>query len=146
MAERSPAVPPWALVSLTLWFLTRLLPATGTRRKASTVVRTVLTCWNVADPARLAVSVPFPRRSPYSCDRAPLDGTTSPLSRPYLRQDTAVPAPATTRTARVRPYWTARERVARWGRRTALVCAADFGLDLDVRDIHAVAAAGGALR
>ncbi|UIX31255.1 hypothetical protein [Streptomyces sp. GQFP] len=84
--------------------------------------------------------MPAQRRSPYSTDRASLDGSASRLSRPYLPAiaDMMSGATVSPRTARVQPYWTARERVTRWGRRTTMMLAADFGLDLDTRDIHAV--------
>ncbi|NEC84779.1 hypothetical protein [Streptomyces sp. SID12501] len=81
------------------------------------------------------------RRSPYSTDRAPLDGSASRLSRPYLPALTdAVPGAAAVgapRTARVRPYWAARERAVRLRRRAITVLAVDFGIDVDTRDIHA---------
>ncbi len=80
--------------------------------------------------------------APVAVQRRPglLDGSASRLSRPYLPAlaDMAPEVPVSPRTARVRPYWTTRERVTQYGRRTSLVLAADFGLDLDTRDIHAV--------
>ncbi|MFI1359530.1 hypothetical protein ACH4TV_39035 [Streptomyces sp. NPDC020898] len=137
MAERSAAALHWLRSVLVLRVLVRLFPPTGTRRKVSTANRTVVTCENVEGHACLVGRVPVQRRSPYSADRGALDGSASRLSRPYLPA-LADMAPMSPRTARVRPYWTARERVAQYGRRTALVLAADFGLDLDIRDIHAV--------
>ncbi|MFI1355242.1 hypothetical protein ACH4TV_16975 [Streptomyces sp. NPDC020898] len=85
--------------------------------------------------------MPAARRSPYSTDRAPLDGSASRLSRPYLPPLTK-PAPETKsfaapRTARVRPYWAARERAVRLRRRAVTVLAVDFGISVDTRDIHA---------
>ncbi len=139
MAERSAAALHWAVVTLVLWGLTRLIPPTGTRRKTPTATRTVVTRKNPRDPVDRAVCVPAVRRSPYSTDRAPLDGSASRLSRPYLPALTECLAPEAVTApgaARVRPYWTARERVLRWRRRRVLVLAAHFRLDLDGRDIH----------
>ncbi|WP_405768068.1 hypothetical protein [Streptomyces sp. NBC_01538] len=84
MAERSRAALHWALVALTLWALVRLLPATGVRRKSREEMRTGVTSENVKDYVYLFVQVPSLRRSPYSTDRAILDGSASRLSRPYL--------------------------------------------------------------
>lgn len=84
MAERSRTALHWALVALALWALVRLLPATGARRKSREAMRTIVTSENVKDHVHLFVQVPPPRRSPYSTDRAPLDGSASRLSRPYL--------------------------------------------------------------
>ncbi|MFI1357323.1 hypothetical protein ACH4TV_27620 [Streptomyces sp. NPDC020898] len=139
MAERSAAALHWLVVPLAVWGLTRLFPPTGTRRKVPTAIRTVVTCKEVKDDVRLVARVPAQRRSPYSTDRGALDGSASRLSRPYLPAlDMAPEVPVSPRTARVRPYWTARERVVHYSRRTSLVLAADFGLDLDTRNIHAV--------
>ncbi|WP_330291348.1 hypothetical protein [Streptomyces sp. NBC_00576] len=140
MAERSAAALHWLLVPLVLWGLTRLFPPTGTRRKAPTAVRTVVTGKNTENHAHLAARVPAQHRSPYSTDHAPLDGAASRLSRPYLPTvvDMMSGVAVVPCAARVRPYLTARERVARWSRRTALVLASDFGVDLDTRDIHSV--------
>ncbi len=145
MAERSAAALRWLLAPLVLWGITRLLPPTGTRRMAPTAIRTGMTSKNVRAHVNLAARVPAQRRSPYSTDQAPLDGSASPLSRPYL-PDLVEYAPETApalRTARVRPYWTARERLIRWRRRRVLVLAAHFHLDLDTRNIHTVPAGGG---
>ena len=155
MAERSAAALHWVLVTLALWGLTRLLPATGTRRRTPTATLTVVTTSKNANArdhahpvAPAAARVPVQRRSPYSTDRGVLDGATSRLSRPYLPALAGCWAPEVAeshRTARVRPYWTARERALRWKRRHVLVLAAHFRLDLDRRDIHArVPAVGGA--
>jgi len=132
MAERSAAALHRLVMTLVLWGLTRLFPPSGTRRKVSTAIRTVVTCENMNDHARLVARVPARRRSPYSVDRAPLDGYASRMSRPYLPAgvDVAPTMPLSPRTAR--------EKAAQFGRRTALVLAADFGVDLDTRDIHAV--------
>ncbi|MFF3376418.1 hypothetical protein ACFYXF_26115 [Streptomyces sp. NPDC002680] len=43
-----------------------------------------MTSKNVKRPVRLVKRVPSRQRSPYSADRAPLDGSASRLSRPYL--------------------------------------------------------------
>ncbi|MGW3652755.1 hypothetical protein [Streptomyces sp. NPDC000878] len=43
-----------------------------------------MTSMNVKRPVRLVKRVPSQQRSPYSVDRAPLDGSASRLSRPYL--------------------------------------------------------------
>ncbi len=141
MAERSAAALHWAVVTLVLWGLTRLIPPTGTRRKPPTKMPTVVTSTNAGDPAGPAVRVPAVRRSPYSTDRAPLDGSASWLSRPYLPA-LMDPAPETKtvaapRTARVRPYGEARARAVRLRRRAVTVLAADFGINVDTRDIHA---------
>ncbi len=84
MAERSAAALHWVGVALVLWGLTRLIPPTGVRRKTPTTAPTVMTSANASDLAGSAVRVPTARRSPYSTDRAPLDGSASRLSRPYL--------------------------------------------------------------
>ncbi|UIX32988.1 hypothetical protein [Streptomyces sp. GQFP] len=147
MAERSATSLHWLLVTLFLWGLTRLLPATGTRRKTPTATRTAVTSRNAKDHAPPAAQVPAQRRSPYSTDRGALDGSASRLSRPYLPALTGCWAPEeaakSPRTARVRPCWTARERALRWKRRRVLVLAAHFRLDLDRRDIYAVPAGSG---
>ncbi|MGW1713023.1 hypothetical protein [Streptomyces sp. NPDC002156] len=140
MAERSAAALHWVGVTLVLWGLTLLFPPTGTRRKPPAAMRTVVTSKNTGGPASLAVRVPTARRSPYSTDRAPLDGSASRLSRPYLPSLDRVPETRTvmaSRTTRVRPYSATRERAVRWRRRTVSVLAVDFGIDVDNRDIHA---------
>ncbi|MGY1499495.1 hypothetical protein ACW4TU_23425 [Streptomyces sp. QTS52] len=85
--------------------------------------------------------MPAVRRSPYSADRAPLDGSASRLSRPYLPSLVdAVPGAETIaapRTAHVRPNRSARERAVRLRRRAITVLAVDFGIDVDTRNIHA---------
>ncbi|MDW4907156.1 hypothetical protein RB628_17825 [Streptomyces sp. ADMS] len=148
MAERSAGALQWALVALALWGLPLLLPATGTgtRHKVPIAVRTVATSKNVGDYPILSARVPPSRRSPYSTDRAPLDGSASRLSRPYLPALTeclAAEAVTALCAARVRPYWTARERVLRWRRRRVLVLSAHFRLDLDSLAIHTVPAGNG---
>ncbi|WP_157876874.1 hypothetical protein [Streptomyces graminilatus] len=146
MAERSATALHWLLVTLFLWGLARLLPATGTRRKTPMAIRTASTSTNAKDHAPPAVRVPAQRRSPYSTDQGALDGSASRLSRPYLPALTGCWAPEAAkspRTAGVRPYWTTRERALRWKRRRVLVLAAHFRLDLDRRDIHAVPAGAG---
>ncbi|MCP9958742.1 hypothetical protein [Streptomyces sudanensis] len=70
-------------------------------------------------PGPGAWRLPAPR-SPYGLG-GPLDGEATALVRPYLAA------------------YEARHRHA-W-RRTALVLAADFGIDLDDRDLHAAGAA-----
>lgn len=109
MAERSAAALHWALAALALWSLARLLPATGSRRKVPMTIRTVATTTkgNVEGYPILTARVLSPRRSPYSTDRAPLDGSASRLSRPYLPALTESLASGTAtalRAARVRPY------------------------------------------
>ncbi|KPI08918.1 hypothetical protein OK074_3442 [Actinobacteria bacterium OK074] len=122
MPERSAPAVHWVLVTLMLWILAHALPATGARRrKPSTAWRTPGQRTGVDGPVQ-APAAPKPPSSPYSTDHAPLDATASRL---------------------VRPYVCARETAARRRRRTALVLAADFGLDLDTRDIHAATAGGG---
>jgi hypothetical protein len=140
MRERSAVV----LVGLLLPLLCWVLPATGRRRKAaSESIRNVMTSKNVKHQRQLAERVPCRRRSPYSTDRAPLDGSASRLARPYLPDlmDLAPATAASPRTTRVRPYRAARERAVRLRRRTVAVLAADFGIDADTRDIHAELAA-----
>lgn len=150
MAERSAASLHWALVTLLLWGLARLLPATGTRRKTPMATRIVVSGRNAREHAAPAAQVPVQRRSPYSTDRGALDGSASRLSRPYLPaladQAAAPKVVAALRAARVRPYWTAKERALRWRRRRVLVLAAHFRLDLDSRNIHTVVPAGGGVR
>jgi hypothetical protein len=146
MAERSAAALHWALVSLVLWGLTRLLPATGTRRMTPPAIRTVATSTKANDHTHLAAQVPLRHRSPYSTDRGTLDGSASRLSRPYLpalSECLATEEATAPRTARVQPYWTARERALRWRRRRLLVLAAHFRLDLDSRNIHTALAGDG---
>jgi hypothetical protein len=145
MAERSAAALRWLLAPLILWGATRLLPPTGTRRKTSTAIRTVLTSKNARDHVSLTARVPAQRRSPYSTDHAPLNGSASPLSRPYLPDlvEYAPDAITALRAARVRPYRTAHERMTRWYRRRVLVLAAHFRLDIDTRNIHTVLTGGG---
>ncbi|MEU6228754.1 hypothetical protein [Streptomyces sp. NPDC047042] len=146
MAERSAAALHWALVTLFLWGLTRLLPATGTRRKNPTATRSVVTSPAGEKAAPPTTRVPVQCRSPYSTDRGALDGSASRLSRPYLpalAEQVVQGDGVGPRTTRVRPYWTARERALQWRRRRVLVLAAHFRLDLDRRNIHAVPAAGG---
>jgi hypothetical protein len=145
MAERSAVALHWLLVPLVLWGLTRLFPPTGTLRRAATAIRTFVTKKDAEDHARLPVRVPAQRRSPCSTDHAPLDGSASPLSRPYLPALVECLAPVTDtapRTARVRPYWTAREPVLRW-RRRVLVSATHFHLAVDSLDVPTVPAVGG---
>jgi hypothetical protein len=150
MAERSAAALHWALVTLFLWGLTRLLPATGTRRKTPTAILAVPTSTNAKDhaqPTAPAAKVPVQHRSPYSTDRGVLDGSASRLSRPYLPALAGCWAPEAAKsppTTHVRPYWTTRERALRWRRRRVLVLAAHFRLDLDRRNIHT--AVGGGVR
>lgn len=133
----------WALCAVLLWLLIRALPATGMHRKSqrpkhrATSNRSPLTSGNQNDPARPAVRIPSPR-SPYSQDRAPLDGGESPLSRPYLPRlaDTAPEVASQPGAARVRPYWTDRSRAVQRRRRRVLWLAT-VGVDIDTRNIHA---------
>ncbi|MEU2230229.1 hypothetical protein [Streptomyces vietnamensis] len=67
-------------------------------------------------PAPLSAS-PTPR-SPYALD-VPLDGCASALVRPYLLADEQ-----------------RQERARQRQRRLAMVLAADFGIDLDIRDLY----------
>ncbi|MFJ9798030.1 hypothetical protein [Streptomyces sp. NPDC101145] len=93
-----------------------LLPASGQRRCGPGVVVVA------AQPERAAAPPPLPlHRSPYGADGL-IDGAATPLVRPYLAA------------------YEARHRQA-W-RRTALVLAADFGIDLDDRDLHGAGALG----
>lgn len=145
MSERSAAALHWLVLILALWVLTRLLPATGARRKTLTATRRPMNRADVHDQVRLVVRIPAQRRSPYSTDREPLDGSESRLSRPYLPAlpDSVPEADTTPRTARVRPYWTVQERAMRWRRQRMPVPAAYFRLGLDTQNIHTVPAGGG---
>ena len=102
--------------------IVRVFPATGRHRGGPEP-----TPAHRAGSARPALSGEDPavripaQRSPYSREQAaPLNGADSAL---------------------VRPYWTAHERAVRRRRRRVLWLAT-MGLDLDTRDIHALA--GGA--
>ncbi|MDV5148081.1 hypothetical protein R1T08_28920 [Streptomyces sp. SBC-4] len=66
--------------------------------------------------------LPAPR-SPYGLD-GPLNGDESALVRPYLLA-----------------YDQRQERARQRQRRLALVLAADFGIDLDTRDLHGLGVA-----
>ncbi|WP_405818906.1 hypothetical protein OG241_27715 [Streptomyces sp. NBC_01390] len=112
MAERSAAALHWVVVTLVLWGLASLVPPTGTRRKPPPPTHTVAAGKVPRDHVHRTVRVPAARRSPYSTDRGPLDGSASRLARPYL------PALADS------------------------VPAADLGIDADTRDIHAPLCAG----
>ncbi|WP_405772294.1 hypothetical protein [Streptomyces sp. NBC_01538] len=84
MAERSAAALHWVVVTLFLWVFTRLIPPTGTRRKTRAPRRADATSKQSGVPAESVLRMAAARRSPYSTDRAPLDGSASRLSRPYL--------------------------------------------------------------
>ena len=116
----------WAWSPVLARLIVRMLPATGRHRKAhppkhrETTARPLPTGGSPRRPDRPAARVPA-QRSPYSREQAaPLNGADSAL---------------------VRPYWTAHERAVRRRRRRVLWLAT-MGLDLDTRDIHALA--GGA--
>lgn len=130
-----------ALCPVALLVLCLALPGTGRRRKAAREPRrTIVTSGNVKDQSHLVAHLVTPR-SPYSTDRAPLDGAASPLSRPYLPEHLDVrpsEVAAVSRTASVRPHWAARERAVRLRRRAVAVLAADFRISLDTCDIHSV--------
>lgn len=99
-----------------------------------------MTSRNVRERSHLAAHLGIPR-SPYSTDRAPLDGASSALSRPYLPDHLDVrpsEVAAVACAASVRPHWTARERAVRLRRRAVAVLAADFRISFDTRDIHSV--------
>lgn len=140
----------WVVRSVALLVLCLLMPAEGRRRKPPRRGREKSpdavsgVCSDHVDLGARAVTL----RSPYSIDRAPLDGNACALTRPYLSglDLWLVEAPT---AVRVRPYRmeteAERECAKQQWRRTALVMAADFGVDLDTRDIHAVAAGGGGL-
>lgn len=93
-----------------------LVPGSGRRRAR-------LGCVVVAERREFGAPAPaLPRhRSPYGA-AGPIDGAATPLVRPYLAA------------------YEARHRQA-W-RRTALVLAADFGIDLDDRDLHGAGVPG----
>ena len=112
----------WAWSPALVRLAARVFPATGRHRG-----NPVPTPAHRAGSARPALSGEDPavripaQRSPYSREQAePLNGADSAL---------------------VRPYWTAHERAVRRRRRRVLWLAT-MGLDLDTRDIHALA--GGA--
>lgn len=107
MSERSALALHGLLLVLAIRALTRLLPAADARRKTSSTTPTSVNGTDIHDHALLVTRVPAQRRSPYNCDRAPLDGSASPPSRPYL------PAAIETR------------------RRPVLMLTARFHLDLD---------------
>ncbi|MEU9186507.1 hypothetical protein AB0D14_18555 [Streptomyces sp. NPDC048484] len=96
--------------TLLRWVLGVLAPGTG-RRRAVRHHCAPAAALRAAAPRATAVWPPEPR-SPYGRAEAPLDGGASPLVRPYL---VAVE----------------QERARQSRRRTALVLAADFGIDLD---------------
>ncbi|WP_439959551.1 hypothetical protein [Streptomyces scabiei] len=90
--------------------LSLFAPGTGRRRAGC---RPTVHPAPQSEASRPAVLQPPPPRSPYDLDpHTPLDGSTSPLVRPYL---VAVE----------------REQARQSRRRLALVLAADFGIDLD---------------
>ncbi|MET9673516.1 hypothetical protein ABZY68_10550 [Streptomyces sp. NPDC006482] len=94
------------------------LPATGRHREIPACLRRTVT------PARPRHRLPAPC-SPYAREQATLlDGARSPLARPYLAGPLSSPA-------------------AQRRRRRALWLATAVGVDIDHRDIHAVA--GGAV-
>ncbi|NEC88947.1 hypothetical protein [Streptomyces sp. SID12501] len=99
-----------------------------------------MTSRNVRERGHLVARLVIPR-SPYSTDRAPLDGAVSALSRPYLPEHLYVrpsEVAAAACAVSVRPHWTARERAVRLRRRAVAVLAADFRISFDTRDIHSV--------
>ncbi len=97
--------------------LARLFPATGRHRKSPPLTSDVRPA-----PAAAGPIVRLPAwRSSYSSEQ----------TRPLNGEETAL----------VRPYWAAHERAVRRRRRRVLWLAT-VGLDLDTRDIHAMA--GGA--
>ncbi|MFD8010889.1 hypothetical protein [Streptomyces sp. NPDC058955] len=77
-----------------------------------------------ASPSTYSRPAPLPSpRSPHGHD-LPLDGSATPLVRPYLLADER-----------------RKERARQRQRRLALVLAADFGIDLDTRDLHGLGVA-----
>lgn len=74
-------------------------------------------------PTRSGPVPPPVPRSPYGID-VPLDGYASALVRPYLLADER-----------------RQERARQRQRRLALVLAADFGIDLDIRDLYGLGVA-----
>ncbi|WP_314611834.1 hypothetical protein [Streptomyces stackebrandtii] len=99
--------------ALSLW--ARLVFGTRSCRRYRT--RTALHPTPAPAPAPAPVRPPAPR-SPYGLD-VPLNGDESALVRPYLVA-----------------YDQRQERARQRQRRLALVLAADFGFDLDTRDLH----------
>ncbi|MFH8625086.1 hypothetical protein ACH4A8_24965 [Streptomyces vietnamensis] len=94
----------------------------GTRRGGRHRARTALRAAPAPTPAPAPVQPPTPR-SPYALD-VPLDGCASALVRPYLLADEQ-----------------RQERARQRQRRLAMVLAADFGIDLDIRDLYGLGVA-----
>ncbi|WP_369146618.1 hypothetical protein [Streptomyces sp. R44] len=105
--------------ALALWARLLLAPTPGNRHRTRTTAFRPARPTATA-PRPLAEARPLTPRSPYGLD-APLNA-----------EDTAM----------VRPYLLAHERRAhQLHRRIALVLAADFGIDLDTRDVHGLGVA-----
>ncbi|CAM5425126.1 hypothetical protein [Streptomyces narbonensis] len=104
--------------ALTLW--ARLV--LGARSSGWHRARTAPPFHPTPTPAPAPVQPPAPR-SPYGLD-VPLNGDESALVRPYLVA-----------------YDQRQERARQRQRRLALVLAADFGFDLDTRDLHGLGVA-----
>ncbi|MFF5360949.1 hypothetical protein ACFY4I_16390 [Streptomyces scabiei] len=94
------------------WVLEAFAPGTGRRRAGTSPCRPRARHQREAPPTTAPVRPPI-TRSPYDLDpRTPLDGSASPLVRPYL-------------------VAAEHEQARQSRRRLALVLAADFGIDLD---------------
>ncbi|AJF67045.1 hypothetical protein [Streptomyces vietnamensis] len=99
----------------------------GTRRGGRHRARTPQ--WATHQPSLRPAPAPAPApappapRSPYGSD-VPLDGHASALVRPYLLADEQ-----------------RQERARQRQRRLAMVLAADFGIDLDIRDLYGLGVA-----
>ncbi|MDX3522875.1 hypothetical protein [Streptomyces scabiei] len=104
------------------WVLEAFAPGTGRRRAGTRPCRPDTHYKRAALPTTAAVRLPI-ARSPYDLDpHTPLDGSTSPLVRPYL-------------------VAAEHEQARQSRRRLALVLAADFGIDLDRHVVGAERAA-----
>ncbi|MEU4064292.1 hypothetical protein AB0F25_18065 [Streptomyces wedmorensis] len=109
-----------AWIPLLLWLLMLTLPPTGRHRPRP------VTHPRPAPPVTAPRHRAPARRSPYAREQAmPLDGSRSPLARPYL----SGPGTRAAQRKRRRTLWLA-----------------TVGLDVDHRDIHAVRAAAGSAR
>ncbi|MGW1669358.1 hypothetical protein [Streptomyces sp. NPDC002324] len=97
--------------ALSRWTLDLFAPGTGRRRAGTRPCRPDIH-YKPAPPTAAAIRPSAPR-SPYNLDPdTPLDGSASPLVRPYL-------------------VAAEHEQARQSRRRLALVLAADFGIDLD---------------
>ncbi|MDQ1008824.1 hypothetical protein QFZ82_003309 [Streptomyces sp. V4I23] len=124
------------IAALLAWLLGVLAPGSG-RRRAGTLPGTPASAWRTerirptGAPARQGLSEQFgPARGRTERPRSPyglgerLDGEDTALIRPYLVE-----------------HGRHEERARQRWRCLTAVMAADFGIDLDTRDVHATGAA-----